>query len=518
MIQSQTQSPEYWARYALSDEDADFLSNQLLESGRPQPVRTLAAAVVQHRVSAEMADLRRQLERGAFYQPRKHFTVGETLVFPALQFASGEVTAVREGFNPEDGKFDVIDVAFPSGMRSFAAGFDHAHVLNDDSLQLLDGEKLKPAEELAELYADTVAPRLDAGLENRDDYIKVAGDWFLKAMMADVNVGHLNLAEAVLDMRNGGPLPTGVLLRDLGLPADIASNLQEISLNEALARDNRFDEVSLNDKPAWFLRRLTPTETRELPAPIRPLGFDGPLTMNEGLTTLAHQIDDELEFDDSVIPPTESATVVLSFSHRLAGTLGWSRALAGVLPMMDKARLPLTFRDKLTGKDHLVWLVREGRYVWGLSEWYRQNELPAGAEIELQRGPADHIFLIGAGKHKPKREWVRVASVRDGHLRLETAQRAVTCKFDDMMSVFVDDPASMAGLRADGTRTLAQAVREAFPEISKLSPQGNTHARTLYAVVNVLVRAAPRDVFAALSASGLYQPVGDNYWHLSDKG
>jgi len=63
---------------------------------------------------------------------------------------------------------------------------------------------------------------------------------------------------------------------------------------------------------------------------------------------------------------------------------------------------------------------------------------------------------------------------------------------------------------------VAQAVREAFPEIAKLSPQGNVHASTLYAVVNVITRASPLAVFSALSSSGAYQSVGDNYWHLSE--
>jgi hypothetical protein len=50
-----------------------------------------------------------------------------------------------------------------------------------------------------------------------------------------------------------------------------------------------------------------------------------------------------------------------------------------------------------------------------------------------------------------------------------------------------------------------------------LSPQGNVHARTLYSVVNVITRSAPRDVFAALTAAGAYVPVGDNYWHLGER-
>lgn len=79
----------------------------------------------------------------------------------------------------------------------------------------------------------------------------------------------------------------------------------------------------------------------------------------------------------------------------------------------------------------------------------------------------------------------------------------------------MDDPRAFDGLH-ERSRDVAYAVREAFPEIAKLSPQGNVHARTLYAVVNVIVRAAPRDVFSALVASGAYVQVGDNYWHLGD--
>jgi len=38
------------------------------------------------------------------------------------------------------------------------------------------------------------------------ELICVARKWFPRALLVDVNIGHLNLAEAVLDMANGGPL------------------------------------------------------------------------------------------------------------------------------------------------------------------------------------------------------------------------------------------------------------------------------------------------------------------------
>jgi hypothetical protein len=170
----------------------------------------------------------------------------------------------------------------------------------------------------------------------------------------------------------------------------------------------------------------------------------------------------------------------------------------------------------VTGRQFVIWLVKDGSYIYGLADWYRQNDLPAGAYLELSRGPTGNVVLIDYRRRRPKREWVRVAANRDGHLRLETAQRAVACEFDELMSVFVDNTTALDGLRGDYPREVAQAVREAFPEIAKLSPQGNVHARTLYAVVNVITRASPIDVFAALQASGAYVPVGDNYWHLSE--
>ena len=42
--------------------------------------------------------------------------------------------------------------------------------------------------------------KLEAGLEFNPDFVKIAGRWFPRALLIDVNTGHLNLAEAILDM------------------------------------------------------------------------------------------------------------------------------------------------------------------------------------------------------------------------------------------------------------------------------------------------------------------------------
>ena len=463
--------------------------------------------------------MRKQIDNGTLYQPKKTFQSGETVTFPALKFTTGVVSDIRPSNNPDLGAFDVIAVMMSDGSRrEFAANYGRVHRLNDqDPTQLMDTGPVKPVDELVQEFGVHVGDVLAPALEHNHDFIRIGEDWFLRAMMTEVNIGHLNLAEAVLDVANGGPLTAEEILRDLGLPPDVAANVQEASLNSVLATDPRFDEISLNEHQAWFLRRLEPAEVREMPTPLAPIHFPGTTTLSEESQKLAAELDDELEYDGSPVEPADHSATVLTFSHRRAGTFGWSRHVAAVLPQSDKPRVPIRFQDRITHKEFPVWLVRDGRYIWGLADWYKSNDVPAGAYIELTRGEAENTVLIDFRRRKPKREWVRVASVRDGRLHLETAQRAVSCEADDLMSMFTDDVRQFDVLRGERARDVAQAVREAFPEIAKLSPQGNVHARTLYAAVNIITRTAPRDVFAALTASGTYVPVGDNYWHLGDR-
>jgi hypothetical protein len=521
VIHRQTQTRDYWSAYQFTQDDADYLSNLLLETGTPKSLHELTQAVMKHRVDKENADFRRDLEQRTIYQPKKTYHVGEELVFPSMHLASGRVVDQRPGRNPEKSPFDVIVVEMSNGgQREFAANYQWPHRLNDDNVMATmseNGETASP-EQLYESYGAHVSEVVDQGLAHNTEFLRIGAEWFLRAMMAEVNIGHLNLAEAVLDVAAGGPLPTHNILQELGLPPEIAGSLQEISLNTALSKDERFDDVSLDDGiSSWFLRRLEPPEVRNMPAQLRPARFSGERAVSDDLRALIAELDDELDRDPQVpVEPQESASLVLTFPHRRAGTLGWSQRVAGVLPGVGKRRVPITFQDRVTGRQFVVWLVKEGLYIYGLGDWYRQNDLSAGAYMELSRSPANNIVLIDYKRRRPKREWVRVAANRDNHLRLETAQRAVACEFDELMSVFVDNPAALDGLRGDTPRDVVQAVREAFPEIAKLSPQGNVHARTLYAVVNVITRTSATDVFAALQSSGAYIPVGDNYWHLSE--
>jgi hypothetical protein len=244
--------------------------------------------------------------------------------------------------------------------------------------------------------------------------------------------------------------------------------------------------------------------------------FFGQADLSDQMLALARELDDELDFDEAApVEPAQSVRVILTFPHLRAGTLGWSRRVASVLPPSRKPRIAFRLRDPMARQTFTAWAVREGRYIWGLGEWFKTNRLAAGAYIDLTRSEAgDVMLLIDYVRRRPKREWVRVASVRDGRLHLETAQRPVYCDVDELMAVFVDDPQAFDALR-ERPRDVRQAVREAFSEIAKLSPQGNVHVRTLYAVVNLITRCSPTDVLAALVASSAYVPIGDHYWHLA---
>lgn len=517
MIHRQTQTPAYWSAFTPSAEDINHIYSQIVEAGKPLSVQELATELIRQHMEREAAALRQQLANDKIYQPKQRYAVGEMLAFPALRFSRGRVLSVRPGNNPELGSFEVIEVEMQDGCRrQFVAAYPHPHRLNDeDFMPLLDAKPILSAEALYQAFGEHVAVALNEALARNGEFIRIGDKWFVREMMVEVSVGYLNLAEAALDMAGGGPLKTSTILREIGFPQDAPPNIQQISLNVALYADERFDEVGYNDKPTWFLRRLEPPEALQTPALLTVARNKGNVTLDSDLLRAARELDDEWELAEEDIHPQDSVEVVLNPSHLIAGTLGWSRKVAGLLPYPSKPRASVRFVDAETGSAMVVWLVREGRYLWGLRQWYEENELPAGAYIRLSRSEHEGTFVIDYRRRRPHREWVRVVTVQNGRLSFETAQRTLRCEVDDLMAVFIDNPRAVAEVRLSRPRDVAQAIREVFPELARLNPQGNVHGRTLYAVANVLVRCTPRDVFSVLVSSNTYTLVGDNYWKMA---
>jgi hypothetical protein len=64
-------------------------------------------------------------------------------------------------------------------------------------------------------------------------------------------------------------------------------------------------------------------------------------------------------------------------------------------------------------------------------------------------------------------------------------------------------------------KPISKVIREVFPELAKLSPQGTVHAKTLYSAVNIVRRCPPGPIFAELCAQDCFSSVGGGYWTMT---
>ena len=92
-------TPEYWIEsFKPSRADLDALYEFMIEVNQPVGIEVLAEQVVRRRVEATLASrLKHRKASGTVYRPADRYDVGQKLVFPALDGASGVVTAVRAG-------------------------------------------------------------------------------------------------------------------------------------------------------------------------------------------------------------------------------------------------------------------------------------------------------------------------------------------------------------------------------------------------------------------------------------
>ncbi|MFN8484087.1 MAG: hypothetical protein U0768_13710 [Anaerolineae bacterium] len=240
-------SPEYWQSFSATKRDLDRVEEMFYEDGLPHPLDVLAERVIQGRREEAAAEAARHA--GAkLYQPKHSYQVGERLRFAALHNAVGEVVAVRPGENADLPPFNVIRVRFESSKteREFAADYAAEHPLNV--------EQAVSAPASGGDWVGHVSRVLAQKLVENPEYIVFGDDWFRRDLMLDVHVGHLNIAEALIDVA-GEPQPTETLLADVELPP-AAPAARAFALNYALAHDDeeRFINEGTADAPRWALR------------------------------------------------------------------------------------------------------------------------------------------------------------------------------------------------------------------------------------------------------------------------
>jgi hypothetical protein len=524
VLQRQTQAAAYWTTaFQVTRADVEYLFSQFLEDETPLSSRELALRLIKHRITQEEENLRKQIARGELFQPRAAYQIGQELIFPAFDFAVGKVIGQRQGQNSEYGDFTVIEVEFEDKRRrEFASTLQKPHALNLDKAGGQTLHSLPPldAETIFAQHGEGIVEELEARLIDEEDAIYFADKWFLRSLLADVNVGHLHLAEAVLDINNGGPLPASVLLGDIDLPKEAPQMLREFSLNVAMSSDERFDDVGPAGQVLWYLRRLEPPEVLKMPQRLvyRPIDYDHSVLSDE-LLVLERELDDEYSSLEPLATRPSEATLTLIYPHRRAGTLPLTSRVQAFFPTAyETRRIRVTLIDGQSGVEFAGWVVREDRYVYGLGEFYRRHRLPIGAMVTVKATDDPSRLIIDFEAHRPRTEYIRLAVPAEGRLTFANFKRSIGAGYDELLILGAEDLEGVDAIGAAGRdrrRSLVDIMRDLIPELARLNPQNAVHAKTLYSAVNVVRRCPPGPIFAALISRPEFQHVGGPYWRLS---
>lgn len=511
-------SADYWQTLQVTPKDIEFLQTYLFEHETPLTPGELTAVLVAERIRLEQEQASKKQENVRFYLPKEKYEVGDSLRFPALK-TRGRVTAVRTGANPEHGTFDVLTVELADGAeKQFAAALEN-HKLNDPAVEDDPASVLDP-EAVARDFGADLETKLDAAFASDEGLVRIAGRWFPRSLLLDVNTGQLNLAEAVLDVAGGEPLPTGALMKDLELPEGINHKLAEFSLNYALQEDPRFDEVGPAGQVLWCLERLEPEGVRTIPSALQYVEIEHDRSvLTSQMLELEAQVDDELS--EAKVPPSDEVTISLLYPHWRSGTLPVSARARRLFPTAyETDRVRFTLVDGKTGKKIPAWVVRKRGYVYGLAEWYKSQELMPGALIRVRRGEHPGEVRIEGLTHRSTRDWVRTVIVgADGGIVFALLKQQISAELNDRMAIAVPDPSAV-----DAARELAEKSRVPFAELTrglmremmKLSPQEHVHVQELYAGINILRRVPPAPLMALLASRAEYVHVGDLHFRLDE--
>jgi hypothetical protein len=391
-MQLDTLTLRYWQDFELAAGDLEHLSELLIEEEAPLSVEELARLLMRQRVEDEKAVWEGREAKGLVYQPREAYAEGDRLVFSALEDAAGTVVGVRSGRNPECEPFQVIRVRMDGDgeTREFASEFSRPHAL--DFIQSDQGQDLSlddldvVAATLFDRYGQYVTPFLLAGLRESAEFVNFGDDWFLKGFLLPLEEGHLNLAEAVLDLAAGFSSAQDIL-GVLEMPAETSQAVQMFSLNHALASDNdgRFKFAGTKWATEWCLPRV---------AERKALRFArGPASIS-----LDHILDDVVEIVPDV--PTQPDRDVQTWSHVLTfydcywGHLPYDWSTKGLLvePLLEDQSCTRLRLRPLAGGDPFPVVVYypSGRQLgwWGsaeLRDFFERNELAPGATIRVRR-------------------------------------------------------------------------------------------------------------------------------------
>lgn len=517
-------SHQHWSRvFSVDPDEIDYLINLLLEEETPMTSHELAVRLVSARLEKEKTILQEKYKDTAVYNPATAWEIGQKLVFPALEHATGRVIDIRDGDNPEYGDFRVIKVEFDDkSRREFASEYKLPHKLAEFSELTgnpLISDDVLTIDDIMTESGEVIIQKLEQALKANPTLVSIAKFWFPKELILPVDIGALHLAEAVLDMNGGGPMTTTEILEQMGGLGDYPLKLQELSLNYALNQDERFDEVGPSGKVLWYLSRMAPTEVRETPIYLRytAIDYDRRL-LTEHMLAYEAEIADELSELDYTDTPT--GTITLIYPHRRAGTLPINIHNRHIFPTAQRTnRIWITLVDVVDAAEYIGWVVPGQRYVYGLAPLYEKYRLPIGAKVTAKQGATPDRIEIDAHVHKARTEWVSVFRFQGDAPYFENIRRPIEADYDQLMLIGVDQLAELDQLvkqAQTGKKSLTAILKMLLPPLGKLTPQGAAHLKTIYTAVNLLRRCPPGPIFATLEANPDFTSFGGEYWKLFD--
>jgi hypothetical protein len=513
---------DYWEIFELTDEDREFIYNYLLEIETPLTSPELLSALVNERIRQEKLALEKQRTSGGdVYIPANIYKNDQDLVFPAFGWQHARVICVRPGQNPDLGDFQVIQVKFDNNdTREFASNI-LIHPLNQPQEISIEESSLDTGTVLAN-YGDKLLEIINTDLIKNQEFVRIAGKWFPRALLIDINVGHLNLVEAILDMAGGGPSPTHPLLEQVGLASNLNSKLVEFSLDHALQEDPRFDEVGPSGEVLWFLHRLEPESVLQTPINLRyqPLEYDPSLLTGEMLE-LERKLDDELSPLLGKYPMANEIQLTLTFPHWRAGTLPLTPRLFHLFPTAYEApRIRFLLVDGETGQKFPGWVVRANHYVYGLQDWYKSHGLMPGSLIRVKRGKNPGEVIVQCDSQRGSREWIRTVLVgSDGGIVFAMLKQIITASYDERMAIAIPDPQGLdtAWKQIQKDRIpFERIVVNTLRDLAKLNPQSHVHASELYTAANIFRRCPPGPILALLASRSWFIHVGDLHYRFDD--
>jgi hypothetical protein len=513
---------DYWETFELKDEDREFIYNYLLEVETPLTSPELLSALLKERIRLEKLEIEKQRTSGGdIYIPAHSYDDNQDLVFPAFGWQHARVIGVRPGQNPDLGDFQVIRVKFDNNETKEFASNIQEHFLNQPQ-EITNKDTSFNVDSVLADYGEDLLEILDTDLTKNQEFVRIAGKWFPRTLLVDINIGHLNLAEAILDMAGGGPLPTKALLEQVGLASNTNSKLVEFSLDHALQEDPRFDEVGPAGEILWFLNRLEPEGVLQIPIYLRYIQLEyDPSMLSKEMQELERKLDDELSPPTGKYPTPNEVQLTLTFPHWRAGTLPLTPRINHLFPTAYEApRIRFQLADGETGEMFPGWVVRKHHYVFGLQEWYKNHGLMPGSLIRVKHGKKPGEVIVQCDSQRGSREWVRTVLIgSDGGIVFAMLKQTVTAAYDERMAIAIPDPEGLDIAwkqiqkdRSPFERVVVNTVRD----LAKLNPQSHVHASELYAALNIIRRCPPGPILALLASRSWFIHVGDLHYRFDD--